>query len=198
MIKILRRFLPGMNVEEYLTTEHRMNLKVLEDALNNTSETGQSSASGGASITGEIKIFAGTALPQGALWCDGASYSVASYQNLFNAIGYAFGGSGANFNVPDLRGLVPRGVDGSAGRDPDKASRTAIAAGGNTGNNVGSYQADQVISHTHSYNEINVVASGPPVSTTTPDVPSQSSSTGAFGGNETRMKNIYVNYIIMI
>lgn len=47
-----------------------------------------------------------------------------------------------NFNLPDYRGRFLRGLDGTAGNDPDKLTRTAMNFGGNTGNNVGSVQND--------------------------------------------------------
>ena len=50
-------------------------------------------------------------VPIGWLLCDGASYPTASYPDLFAAIGYTYGGGGANFNVPDMRGTVPAGMD---------------------------------------------------------------------------------------
>lgn len=44
-----------------------------------------------------------TNIPFSWLLCDGAQYPRASYQSLYNVIGYTYGGSGANFNVPDMR-----------------------------------------------------------------------------------------------
>jgi len=41
--------------------------------------------------------------PSGWLTCDGTSKSTSTYSTLHTAIGYAFGGSGSNFNVPDMR-----------------------------------------------------------------------------------------------
>ena len=38
----------------------------------------------------------------GLLKCDGTSHLVATYQNLYNVIGYSYGGSGLDFNVPNL------------------------------------------------------------------------------------------------
>ena len=66
--------------------------------------------------TGTILDFAGPAVnvPTGYLVCDGASYSTTTYATLFAALAYTWGGSGANFNVPDLRGKVTIGVSGSA------------------------------------------------------------------------------------
>jgi microcystin-dependent protein len=59
---------------------------------------------------GTMIQFAGNTPPNGYLVCDGQSYAVASYPNLHAAIGYTYGGSGPNFNVPDCRGLVMVGA----------------------------------------------------------------------------------------
>jgi hypothetical protein len=61
--------------------------------------------------TGMISIHAGATAPTGWLICDGGSYASAAYTTLFNVIGYTFGGSGANFNVPNLKGRVVVGID---------------------------------------------------------------------------------------
>lgn len=41
---------------------------------------------------------------EGWLLCDGASYSTTDYPDLFAVIGYTFGGSENNFNVPNYKG----------------------------------------------------------------------------------------------
>jgi len=69
-----------------------------------------------AALPGDIKIRAGGLISAGWLECDGTSYPVAAYPSLFNEIGYAWGGAGANFNVPDFRGVVPRGRVGVVDR----------------------------------------------------------------------------------
>jgi len=48
--------------------------------------------------------------PTGWLFCNGQSLSTSTYSALHAVIGYAYGGSGGNFNVPDLRGRSPLGV----------------------------------------------------------------------------------------
>jgi len=63
--------------------------------------------------TGMISIHAGSSAPTGWLLCDGTSYSTTTYANLYGVIGYTFGGSGANFNVPNLKGKVVVGIDAS-------------------------------------------------------------------------------------
>jgi hypothetical protein len=146
--------------------------------------------------SGSVLAFGGTTAPSGFLLCNGDSYLTASFRDLFAAIGYAHGGSAANFNVPDYRGRFLRGVDGGTGRDPDAASRTVMNTGGNTGNAVGSLQTDGFKSHQHDYTYRNN-------NHTFEDEPGPSAwegtstqSTGATGGNETRPVNAYVNYII--
>lgn len=56
---------------------------------------------------GEIRLFAGYYAPTGWKFCDGTSLNRNSYMNLFAVIGTTYGGSGENFNLPDLRGRVP-------------------------------------------------------------------------------------------
>ena len=65
--------------------------------------------------TGDIKIHAVDTEPTGWLYADGGSHSTSTYANLFAAIGYTYGGSGANFNVPDFRGRSPAGLDNLGG-----------------------------------------------------------------------------------
>ena len=62
---------------------------------------------------GLINAFDLSSAPAGYLLCNGASVSKTTYPELFNAIGYRHGGSGNNFNLPDLRGKMILGVNGS-------------------------------------------------------------------------------------
>lgn len=81
---------------------------------------------------GVVQMNAGATAPPGWLVCNGSAVSRTTYEGLFAAIGTTWGsGDGSTtFNVPDLRGRVPRGV----------------AASG-TGNTLGStFGAD---THTH-------------------------------------------------
>lgn len=160
---------------------------------------------------GIIVPFGGTdaKVPAGWLLCDGQGLKSSDYPALYNMIGTAWGngsencpGGGCNFNAPDLRGVFIRGMDGTRGQDPDKSGRTAIHNGGNTGNQVGSYQLDEYLAHTHSF-KINdnswpddmyddqENSEWNSIWTRDEDITTTSS-----GGNETRPKNAYVNYII--
>lgn len=67
---------------------------------------------------GVISDFGGSVAPFGYLLCDGSSYATASYPALFAAIGYTWGGAGANFNVPDLRGRATIGAGTGSGLTP--------------------------------------------------------------------------------
>ena len=106
-----------------------------------------------------------------------------------------FGDPLTDFRVPDMRGVFLRGVADANGADPDRNSRTASAIGGNTGNQVGSYQGDAFKSHSHSVTSRNVAGSGGN-RVWTHISPNETQSTGNTGGSETRPKNVYVNYII--
>jgi microcystin-dependent protein len=89
--------------------------------------------------------------PPGWLLCDGHAVSRTQYAKLFATLGTTHGeGDGSTtFNLPDYRGYFLRGWDGGASRDPDANSRGAMAAGGATGNAIGSVQAGAFASHGH-------------------------------------------------
>lgn len=93
--------------------------------------------------TGVILALGGTSVPDGYLECDGSVVSRISFRNLFAVIGESYGrGDGtATFNLPDLRGRSLRGWSHSSGNDAGASTRTALNPGGNTGDNVGSFQA---------------------------------------------------------
>jgi len=160
-------------------------------------------ALGGASAvpTGTISAYAGTSAPAGYLLCDGSAVSRSTYAALFAIISTAYGvGNGSTtFNLPDFRGLFLRGLDGAAGRDPNSGTRTALN-GGNTGNNLGSYQSHAFQDHMHSYDIRNGAGGGsaPPPGNATAYT---SGTTAGASGNvstETRPSNVYVNYIIKL
>jgi microcystin-dependent protein len=70
---------------------------------------------GYSTMTGQVSLWAPSALPAGWLACDGAAVSRTTYADLFAAIGTTYGpGDGSTtFNVPDLRGNVPIGAGSS-------------------------------------------------------------------------------------
>ena len=86
---------------------------------------------------GTVEWFSGSTAPAGYLHCNGATISRATYAALFLAIGttYGAGDGSTTFGIPDLRGEFVRGLDSGRGVD--------------SGRVMGSAQAGQMSSHTH-------------------------------------------------
>lgn len=151
---------------------------------------------------GQIFMFAGTSCPSHSIAADGTSYARSGqYANLFSAMSTAYGAStGSVFNVPDLRGKFTRGVDGSAGNDPDSSGRTACNTGGNTGNNIGSCQIFAMQQHVHAINS--QTPSAPTTGSDNVAVQAGGSNfntgnaQGANTSTETRPVNVYVKYCV--
>ena len=94
-------------------------------------------------------------VPVGYLYADGSAVSRTTYSDLFSAVGTTYGpGNGSTtFNLPDLRGVFPRGWDDGKDLDPDRV--------------FGSYQGDGVgplgISdpgHTHTVKHSDSISGG--------------------------------------
>ena len=87
--------------------------------------------------TGSTQMFAGTSAPRGWLIADGRAVSRTTYAALFAVIGttYGSGDGSTTFNLPDMRGVVVRGVDRGRNLDPARVQ--------------GSYQGDLFASHNH-------------------------------------------------
>lgn len=70
---------------------------------------------------GQVLASAAREIPRGWAACDGAVLPAAQYQALFSLIGHSYGGSGASFALPDLRGRMvvggPPGTTGNAGME---------------------------------------------------------------------------------
>ena len=56
-------------------------------------------------------MFAGSKPPSGFLLCDGTLYNITDYPALAGIIRYTYGGSGAQFAVPDMRGRSPMNIN---------------------------------------------------------------------------------------
>ena len=167
---------------------------------------------------GMIVPFAGPAenIPDGWMLCDGSEISRSDYANLYKAIGVSWGtGDGSTtFNLPDLRGMFLRGVSGDSGYDPDADTRVLLKDnGGNTGNNVGSYQNDAIRNIWGSFTSGSMIPNGNSGFCRVDAVgPGGGQDGGQWAsntlnisfdasyvvpvGNDNRPKNVYVNYII--
>jgi len=128
---------------------------------------------------GTLLMYGGASTPSGYLLCDGASVLVANYPDLFAAIGYSWGGGGANFSVPDMAQKGPYGPGGGRSvADTDGSETVNIAHthsfsdgghthAGTTSNNSGSGQDQGGGSndcaphpHTHTFTSNSTVAAG--------------------------------------
>lgn len=110
-----------------------------------TGERGPAGPAGaaGAVPPGTVTAFAGKTAPNGWLMCDGQSYSIATYRDLYNAIGTTYGGYGQSFQVPDLRGRFPVGKD----------TGTFATLGGKGGEEKHTLTVAEMPAHQHSGND---------------------------------------------
>lgn len=125
---------------------------------------------------GQVSHFARASAPAGWLKANGALVSRSAYADLFAIIGIMFGpGDGVTtFALPDLRGEFVRSLDDGRGVDSGRA--------------LGSWQADEIRSHTHVIPIANTTgAGGIPVGG--PNF-AATNQTQATGGNETRPRNV--------
>jgi microcystin-dependent protein len=96
---------------------------------------------------GTIIQSAALNIPDGWLHCNGASILKATYINLFNAIGYTYGGSDSNFNVPDIQGRVVVGSGNGAGL----TNRNLASTGGEEEHTL---SVNEMPSHSHTSNAV--------------------------------------------
>lgn len=95
----------------------------------------------GLDLVGQVAYFPTSVPPTGWLKANGAAVPRSIYARLFERIG-TVGGAGdgsTTFNVPDMRGVFPRGLDDGRGLD--------------TGRALGSYQDSANLSHSHGATE---------------------------------------------
>lgn len=102
---------------------------------------------------GSLLAYAGPSAPS-AKWllCDGSAVSRTTYSDLFTAIGTAYGtGDGVStFNLPDLRGRVPLGLDNMGGIDSGRiAGGSGSTRGGTGGSERVTLAVNEMPTHTH-------------------------------------------------
>lgn len=91
-----------------------------------------------------ISQYAGTVAPLGWLLCDGGTYNISNYGNLYAVIGNLYGGSlsAGTFSVPDTRGVFVAG-NGSSTFGGKTYTRT-----------LGTRQNDKIQQHKHTYSDL--------------------------------------------
>ncbi len=129
-------------------------------------------------LVGQVCFFAMETAPSGFLVCDGASVSRTVYAELFDAMGTLHGaGNGTTtFNLPDLRGEFIRGLDLGRGID--------------AGRILGSYQADELRSHNHTFNFPNITNNSGGGGIDDAGGGGAVYNTNYSGGSETRPRNV--------
>ena len=154
---------------------------------------------------GAILPYAGTTAPAGFLLCDGAAYvETATYSALFAVIGNVFGiGTGTStasttqFNVPDLRGRIPVGLDNLGGTSANRITGTwADALGSASGAETHILTIAEMPAHTHTVTA-ETVFSNADVSNASGNAGSTNTgSTGGDGAHNNVQPSIALGYII--
>ena len=173
----------------------------------------QTSLRRGTQDEGNTDYFTGCPIGGGFIWyglpskipsncrvCDNSTLAIENFAKLHENLDGAWGTSGGNLNIPDLRGRFPRGVDGGAGNDPDALDRIGPNTGQNTADKVGSVQEDTFKSHTHTVREGRAAEGGSGL-TSGDDYTSVAAyiqTTTATGDSETRPKNANVYFVIRV
>jgi microcystin-dependent protein len=168
---------------------------------------------------GSVVPIAGTNVSSlGNRWllCQGIPLNATLQQNqpLFDAIGVIHGGNAnPDFYLPDYRGYFLRGVSGRSHNDPDADDRLPplyevtppVQGLGASGDNVGSMQFEQTA---QAVNKFTVAVTHLPTSNYREDkvdghdnaqwhdLPTTMSAGLLGGGNESRPKNVYVDWYI--
>ncbi len=145
-------------------------------------------ASDGTPIGAYLAWSSENKIPAGYLLCDGRSLKKSEYNELFAVIGYTYGGSGENFNIPKFNdGRFMRSIGGNAAA-------------------LGIVQQDEFKSHKHyqyvgghiQYTDHKNQLINPPAQWIQDISVSAKSWTSEVGGNETRPYNSSVIVLIKV
>lgn len=114
-------------------------------------------AAGSGGDAGLMLAYLGSDTPSGVLRPYGQAVSRSTYQSLFNNIGTTFGsGDGSTtFNVPDMRGRTPIGLDNLGGTSADRITdASADALAGNLGEEEHTLiDPDEIPQHRHTLHD---------------------------------------------
>lgn len=103
----------------------------------------------GAVPIGTVNAFAGSTAPSGWMLCYGQAIDRVQYSGLYLVIGtlYGAGDGTTTFNLPDLRGRVPAGLDNMGG---SAASRLTSGTSGITATTLGAVGGNEAM-HLHQH-----------------------------------------------
>lgn len=128
------------------------------------------------------------ARPDGTLICDGSTFNTTTYPELAKVY--------TNGVLPDMRGVVPRGLDRGRGLDSEPTRLT------------GSYQSDLIINHSHYRNQSHLIEMGLYKNSGSNTVAGGSYTWNELGsitggvyegsGAETRVKNIAGDWLVYV
>jgi microcystin-dependent protein len=138
--------------------------------------------------------------------CDGKQLRVEEYPELFEVLGYVYGGREEFFKIPDYGGYFLRGAprsNDSKEKDLDMKNRTPPNGGtGGTPEEAGSIQDDALQKHKHEYSTSLTATSfsqeGPLVGFSKDTSKTEGPCEAKVSDSETRPKNIYVHFIIKV
>jgi len=161
--------------------------------LNDTTSNIQSQINSISSvITGAILIYPIATAPTGYLLCDGSAVSRTTYSDLYSIIGTTYGpGNGSTtFNVPNLKGRIPAGIDSS------QAEFDSLGETG--GSKTHTLITSEIPAHTHSI--ASNIDTGTAISAGALRGGSgkQSGSAGGDGSHNNLQPYIVLNYVIKI
>ena len=126
-------------------------------------------------MIGSIQMYGGAVAPNGWLLCQGQALSKNTYADLFNIIGYTYGGSDDTFMLPNLGSRVPIGAGPNAENTTNYWG--SYAAGTNSFSVLGErggHVSATVPSHNHTFHMPTMNSSG----SGTSGVPSNNTSGG--------------------